>query len=97
MPDNISFLDPIQIENDLAQSAWNDAVFAVWFGRFAKRSVLYTQAIGEEYFKFCEEFSRRCKVPPAKANDSADIILPSKPLLQFFKSLNFKKMPDGSM
>ena len=97
MPDNISFFDPIQIENDLAQSAWNDAVFAVWFGRFAKRAVLYTQAIGEEYFKFCEEFSRRCKVPPAKANDSADIILPSKPLLQFFKSLNFKKMPDGSM
>lgn len=82
-----------ETENDLACSAWNDHVFAVWFMPFAKSDVLFNGGVAEAFFTECGEFAKKHKAAFGSTGDTADTLLKSNNAKAFFKSIEFAKLP----
>ena len=90
-----AFLEPAEIENDLARSAWRDHVFAAWFLPFAKKDVLFNGPRGEDFFRECGDFARQHKSAPGTSGDDAAQILKSGAALEWFRGIDFPKLPGG--
>lgn len=92
--ENTSLLvEPTRIERDLAQSAFYDSNFAVWFSQFAKPDVLYYGAMGASFFNECGMFAKRHKKAMGDVGDAPATLFENAISLQWFKTLNFAKLP----
>lgn len=85
---------PADMENDLARSAWFDKAFAVWFAPFAKRSVLFNGARGEDFFRQCGEFAKAHRTAPGECQDNPALML-TPIALDWFRSMSFDPLPGG--
>ena len=90
-----SLFEPLDIENDLARSAWHDHVFAAWFAPFAKRDILFNGVRGEDFFRECGEFAKKFRTAPAGSGDAPDKILKSRSALDWLKTIPFPPLPGG--
>lgn len=93
--DVCGFTEPAEIEDDLARSAWHDKAFAVWFGPFAKKTVLFNGARGEAFFTECAEFAKAHKAAPGDSGDAPAKIIRSPSALEWFSSIEMPKLPGG--
>lgn len=85
--------DPVDMETDLARSAWYDKVFAVWFAPFAKRTVLFNGSLGEEFFRTCGEFAKNYKTAPGESGEPPSAILKGNGVLSWWKGKRFPELP----
>ncbi|OQA09451.1 MAG: hypothetical protein BWY66_00550 [bacterium ADurb.Bin374] len=92
---SVSLVEPADLENDLARSAWHDKAFAVWFAPFAKKAVLFNGARGEDFFRECGEFAKIHKAAPAESGDGPDEVLESASAREWFRSIDFAPLPGG--
>jgi len=94
--DTSSLAEPLDIENDLACSAWHDPIFATWFLPFAKSEVLVNAMRGEDFFRQCGEFATAHKSSFSGTGDKPkDLLDDSLGALKWFRSLPFPKLPGG--
>jgi hypothetical protein len=83
-------------ETDLACSAWNDPVFAVWFMPFAQADVLYHGIRASEFFVECGQFAKTHKKAMGQVGDKASVLLTSTNALKWFESLEFPSLPGNA-
>jgi len=94
-PSESSVIEATDMESDLARSAWNDQIFAVWFAPFAKRNVLFNGSRGEDFFRECGEFAKRFKTAPAGSGDNPSAVIHSPAALEWFRSIPLPPLPGG--
>lgn len=93
--ETVMMVSATKMEHDLAQSAWHDARFALWFSQFACSEVLFNGAQGQAFFAECGAFAKKHKQGMGEVGDDPMNMLNSKLAKQFFKQVKFVSLPGG--